>query len=47
MINKETEVQVGPIDSNYDLEALRKEPIGLPKGFEWSVIDLDNAKELD
>lgn len=43
---KEETVKLGPIDDKNDLEAVRKEPLALPKDFIWQDIDIKNKKEL-
>lgn len=43
---KEESVKLGPIDDKNDLEAVRKEPLALPKNFFWQDIDIKNKKEL-
>ncbi|KAI0983824.1 hypothetical protein GJ496_007345 [Pomphorhynchus laevis] len=35
-----------PIQSNVDETKIRKDPICLPEGFSWSVINVDDNKEL-
>lgn len=42
---KEVE-EVGPIEAG-DIEKVKKEPYGLPEGFEWSEINIDDDKEIN
>lgn len=37
--------EVGPVEI-VEYENIRKEPYGLPEGFEWSVINIDDDKEI-
>ncbi|KAI8994741.1 acyl-CoA N-acyltransferase [Pilobolus umbonatus] len=37
---------LGPIEDNIPYEDIRKEPLSLPKEFEWCEIDLSDEKEL-
>ena len=41
-----TESDIGPIDTNTDLEKEQKEPFNLPKGYVWSDIDIHNNNDL-
>lgn len=43
---KEESSKLGPIDDKNDLDAVRKEPLALPKNFFWQDIDIKNKKEL-
>lgn len=43
---KEPTLKIGPIDDKNDLEAVRKEPLALPKNFFWQDIDIKNKKDL-
>ncbi|KAK2195288.1 bifunctional Glycylpeptide N-tetradecanoyltransferase [Babesia duncani] len=36
----------GPIDTNNDIEKVRKIPYGLPEGFEWFDVDIHDEKQL-
>ncbi|KAJ3124442.1 Glycylpeptide N-tetradecanoyltransferase 2 [Nowakowskiella sp. JEL0407] len=36
----------GPIEADKPLEEIRKDPIALPKEFEWCVVDVENDTEL-
>jgi glycylpeptide N-tetradecanoyltransferase len=45
-IKSEDSDDVGPLDSNNDVENERKEPLKLPNGFSWSEIDINNDKDL-
>lgn len=37
---------IGPIDSNTDVERIRKHPYTLPDAFEWIDIDVDNDDDM-
>lgn len=37
----------GPIDPPKTVEEIKKDPIALPAGFEWSVIDVKNEEQVD
>ncbi len=41
-----TESDIGPIDTNTDLEKEQKEPYNLPKGYVWYDVDINNNNDL-
>ena len=41
-----TEADIGPIDTNMDLEKEQKEPFNLPKGYIWYDIDINSNTDL-
>jgi glycylpeptide N-tetradecanoyltransferase len=38
---------IGPIDTNNDVENEQKEPYNLPKGYIWYDIDIHNSEDLN
>lgn len=36
----------GPLDVEKTIDDVRAEPLPLVKGFEWSVIDINDAKQV-
>jgi len=38
--------EIGPLDTNNDVEKERKEPLKLPNTFSWSDIDINNNSDL-
>jgi glycylpeptide N-tetradecanoyltransferase len=45
-IKSEDTDEVGPLDTNNDVENERKEPLKLPPTFSWSDIDINNNNDL-
>lgn len=38
--------EAGPIDANVDVSSVRQEPYNMPGGFEWCVLDVTDATQL-
>lgn len=45
-IKSEDTDEIGPLDTNNDVEKERKEPLKLPPTFSWSDIDINNNNDL-
>lgn len=45
-IKSEDTDEIGPLDTNNDVEKERKEPLNLPATFSWSDIDINNNNDL-
>ena len=45
-INSEEAFDIGPIDTDNDLDKERKEPYKLPSNFQWYDIDINNNSDL-
>ncbi len=43
---KVTEKDIGPIETNCDVEKEDKEPVFLPKGYAWWDVDINNDADL-
>jgi glycylpeptide N-tetradecanoyltransferase len=46
-LNRDCEINFGPLIKETNIESIRKDPYMLPEGFEWKEVDLSQSNEVD